>query len=400
MAKKRGMLAEINRQRRVHAQEQERLQRERHKAHAAAVKKHEQAQRAHEKALAQAAKADAAERKRLEKLAADAHVEAMNAEVEGKNAQLAEAIEELEGLLTATLDVDDYVDLESLKQPVPHAPFSRPDLEPQPLPPVVPPPPQPVYAAPEAPKGMGGLLGKKKYAEEVERAEAAYAEIKSQWDLDVAAHAEKRRETEIQHQQTESNRAMVKKQAHAAYVEECARLDSSAADRCREIDQLIANLGYGVPEAIEEYLSIVVSNSVYPESFDVSHDFEFSAEVAELSIQVTVPDPSILPTIKAYKYTKSTDLISSTDLSQKARKDLYASTIHQVALRTLHEVVEAERRGLIKTITLQVGTESPSPATGAMEFLPFVAVSAERDQFMSFDLSVVQTAASLEHLGA
>ena len=107
-----------------------------------------------------------------------------------------------------------------------------------------------------------------------------------------------------------------------------------------------------------------------------------------------------MPTIKAYKYTKSTDLISSTDLSQKARKDLYASTIHQVALRTLHEVFEAERRGLIKTITLQVGTESPSPATGAMEFLPFVAVSAERDQFMSFDLSVVQPAATLEHLGA
>ncbi|HEY9564096.1 MAG TPA: hypothetical protein VIR30_10040, partial [Nocardioides sp.] len=73
---------------------------------------------------------------------------------------------------------------------------------------------------------------------------------------------------------------------------------------------------------------------------------------------------------------------------------------HQVALRTLHEVFEAERRGLIQSISLEVGTETTDPATGIQGYVPFVAVAAERATFMAFDLSEVVPAATLQHLGA
>jgi len=38
--------------------------------------------------------------------------------------------------------------------------------------------------------------------------------------------------------------------------------------------------------------------------------------------------------------------------------------VHQVALRSFHEVFEADRRGLIRSISLEVGTETIDPATG------------------------------------
>ena len=43
------------------------------------------------------------------------------------------------------------------------------------------------------------------------------------------------------------------------------------------------------------------------------------------------------------------------------------------------EVFEADRRGLIKTISLEVGTNSIDPATGRPTYIPFVITAAERE---------------------
>lgn len=392
MAKKRGFLAELNHQKQLADKEREKRQKAAERERAAALKAFEKAQREEQRALAAAAKADADEKKRLEKLAQTAHVEAMTAEAASLNAGLEEQINLLEGLIAATLEVDDHVDLEALKRKAEHLSKHRPDLRPQPLPPSVPPPPKPQFVAPEA-GALGRVLGKNKHAEQVTLAEKAHAEAVARWEESVSRHHSERERVVAEHERVEAQRAAELQASYAAHVDEVER-DNQA------IDTLIANLGYGVAEAVEEYVSIVVSNSVYPEEFDVSHDFEFSGESAELAIRAVIPPPESMPTVKAYKYVKASDEIRATDLSAKARKDLYASAIDQVALRTLHEIFEADRRGLIQTISLEVGTSAPSPATGQPAFMPFAAVSASRDEFIEFDLSAVQPRATLEHLGA
>ena len=90
-----------------------------------------------------------------------------------------------------------------------------------------------------------------------------------------------------------------------------------------------------------------------------------------------MPGPSEIPEIKSYKYAKATDEIVSTSLSQKECRDRYAGAVHQVALRSFHEVFEADRRGLIKTISLEVGTDTIDPATGQRTYVPFVIAAAE-----------------------
>ena len=139
---------------------------------------------------------------------------------------------------------------------------------------------------------------------------------------------------------------------------------------------------------------------MYPKHFPVKHDFTFEPSTAEVKMRVDVPAPSKVPNIKAYKYTKSTDEITTTALSQKACKDRYSDAVLQVALRSLHEIFEADRRGLIKTVSLEVGATETIPATGRIEYVPFVAVAAERNSFTEFNLSAVVPAATLEHLGA
>ena len=74
--------------------------------------------------------------------------------------------------------------------------------------------------------------------------------------------------------------------------------------------------------------------------------------------------------------------------------------MHQIALRSLHEVFESDRRGLVSTITLEVGTNTIAPATGRETYIPFVSGAAERGAFLEFNLAAVIPGATLEHLGA
>jgi restriction system protein len=86
-------------------------------------------------------------------------------------------------------------------------------------------------------------------------------------------------------------------------------------------------------------------------------------------------------------------------MSDKECRERYASAVHQVALRSFHEVFEADRRGLIRTISLEVGTSAVDPATGVRGYIPFVVAAADRESFMAFDLSAVVPALTLERLG-
>lgn len=398
---RRGFFAELERQSRLAAQQTERAQRAAVREHNAAARRAEQAQRAAERAQAQASRATEAERKHLEKEARQAHIAAMEAEAAHLNAVLAEIYDDIDSVLKATLEVDDYVDLETLRTPADHPPFDRPDLEvPVPTPAPVPAPPEPQFAPPPPPSGLGGLFGKKKHAEAIASAESAHETALARWRTELDQTAKRREEAATQHAKAEADRVANLEEERARYAAECVAREVEAAERHKELDDLVTNLGYGTVEAVQEYVSIVLSHSVYPEHFPVAHEFSFDPITAELQLCALLPGPDKVSEVKAYKYTKASDSITSSMLPRKEVKERYARAVHAVALRSIHEVFEADRRGLIKTISLEVGTNTIDTATGKDIYVPFVAVGAERDAFLGFDLSAVVPAATLGHLGA
>lgn len=314
---------------------------------------------------------------------------------------LAEIYDEIDSLLAATLEVDDYVDLATLRIAAEHPPFDRPDLEaPIPAPAPIPEPLEPTMAIPDPPRGLAGLFRKKRHAEAVAKSHEAHKQALAAWRTNVEQVQVQRQAALEAHRQAEAKRVASLDSERIRYAKECTAREAEAAERTRHIDELIANLGYGTLDAVQEYVSIVLSNSVYPGHFAVTHEFEFDPSSAELQLCVLVPEPDTIPTIKAYKYNKSTDEIVETPLSQKLCRDRYASAICQVALRSLHEVFESDRRGIIKTISLKVGTEAIDPGTGTQAYVPFVVAAAERDSFLKFNLAAVVPALTLDRLGA
>jgi restriction system protein len=71
-----------------------------------------------------------------------------------------------------------------------------------------------------------------------------------------------------------------------------------------------------------------------------------------------------------------------------------------VAIRTFHEVFEADREGRIQTISLTVQTETANPATGLVDMFPLVAAAADRQEFSQHDLHNVDPAQTLAHMRA
>lgn len=396
---RQGLMAEFNRQIKASAREAERRQRTAVVAHNAAVREAEQARKAEERARAAAVQASSQERKRLEKEAAAAHVAAMQAEVDVRNAALAEIYDEIDSLLKATLDTDDYVDLETLRQVAVHPGFDRPNLEVSaPLPPSILEPPRPEMPAVDAPKGLIGR--KKKFEAAQAQAEAEFNAAMRSYEEEIRQLPQRREAAARAYANAEQRRQAELAREQARYADECAQREADVAEANQELDQLIANLGYGAADAVKEYVTIVLANSDYPEHFPVEHEAGFDPATAELTLSALIPPPNLLPTAQGFKHVKSADEIVEAPLSQKACKDRYLNAVRAVALRSLHEIFEADRRGLIKTIALEVATDTIDPATGQPARVLLAAVGAERDAFLAIDLAAVVPVATLSRLGA
>ncbi|MCX5286509.1 hypothetical protein [Streptomyces sp. NBC_00183] len=403
MGKRRGFFAELNYQ----AQQTEKRRRQQeaagHRAHLAAQRQAERATKAYERAQLAAARSSAAERKAAEREAARLHVESRLAEVESMNASLAGDLADIDGLLTWTLDMDDYVDLESLKiSAVEHPPFT-PGRMAVPAPSVPEPTyePEPVYEEPAAPGGLSAMLGgKKRHQQAIEGARTAFADAHRHWEqAKDAAHSSYVKKA-AQREKSEAKRVAELSAAEEKYKQECEKREADASAHNAEVAKLINDLAFDVESAIQEYVGIVLSNSVYPEVFPVEHDHVFNLASRELSLKVSVPEPSSIPAVKAYRYVKAKDEIASTNLPVREKKERYANAVWQVAVRSLHEVFEADRAGKVHSIALAVGVDTVDPATGRPATVPLVIVAADRETFNGFDLAKVVPQATLQHLGA
>ncbi|HEY5467556.1 MAG TPA: hypothetical protein VIK85_00440 [Coriobacteriia bacterium] len=325
----------------------------------------------------------------------------MAAEAERQNSELLQMYEAVDSLLAAVLSADVVVNLADMRAVATHPPFDRTDLEtPIPMPVPVVDAPEPVFAPPAPPKGILAAFGKKGHERAVATAVAAHEEAVAEWRSGLAHNESARQAAAGQYAESEAKRVQVLEIERARYAAECAAREEQVAEHNDALEKLIANLGYGTADAVEEYVSIVFSKSPYPPCFPAERHVAFDGATAELRLRVLMPGPDKVLTTSAYKYAKSADEIVASSLSQKACKDRYVGAVHQVALRSLHEVFGADTRGLIKTISLEVGTETIDPATGREVYIPFVAAGVERDSFAELDLSNVVPAAALGRLGA
>ncbi|NUT53182.1 MAG: restriction endonuclease [Saccharothrix sp.] len=403
MARRTGILVQMQRE---HA----RRQREQQRAAAAYVRQQQQAHRealrtaaAEHRYAEQMAKADVRARAEAEKKQKLAHIESQQALTEQYNADLVATVSELEGLLSATLEVDDYLDFESLKKQATHPPF-EPGALAVPLPRPVPEqlPARPVFEqfAPPPPSGLAKLLGGKAHQRDLARAGEQFTHADQLWQQHALAAQQRHVAADNAHRLAEQDRVNRLAAAEEAYRQQCAQRVQEADEHNADIDEFTRAFHAGEPQATVDYFTLVLANSDYPETFPQRYRIAYVPESKQLVIEYELPTMSCVPTEREFRYVRSKDEITSVARPAKDVKALYAGVVAQVTLRTVHEVFEADRSGVVDTLVFNAVVSTIDRGTGQEVSPCLVTLRTTRDVFDGVDLSRVDPLECLNRLNA
>ncbi|MGW3959750.1 hypothetical protein ACWED2_07995 [Amycolatopsis sp. NPDC005003] len=274
---------------------------------------------------------------------------------------------ELEQLLAATLEVDDFIDFDSLKRTAEHPPFQPgPIGRPTPPPQLENAPREPVFAqfAPPPPTGMAKVFGKGKHERDVLAAQQHFSQAHAAWQREVGAVQQRNAAAARKHQQAEHTRGEALKQAKAVYEEQCAEREREISAHNANVTALADAFARREPQAVLEYFTLVLANSDYPEKFPQQYRIAHIPESTQLVVEYELPDLTCVPAVREYKYVKSKDEVTSTARPARDIKALYGSVVAQIALRTLHEIFEADRTALVDTVVFNGMVTTTDPGTG------------------------------------
>lgn len=154
----------------------------------------------------------------------------------------------------------------------------------------------------------------------------------------------------------------------------------------------------GEPEAILDYCEMVLANSQYPEYFPQEWDLDYQAEGKLLVVDYSLPDIDTLPRTKAVKYIASRDDFSESTISDSVLNKLYDSLLYQIALRTIHELYEADKVDALESIVFNGWVNSINKATGQQENTCIMSLQASKGEFLAINLAHVDPKACFRQL--
>ena len=143
------------------------------------------------------------------------------------------------------------------------------------------------------------------------------------------------------------------------------------------------------PEAIQEYCDLVLLASSYPDYFPQSYELDFNSETGILIVDYQLPPKENIPTLEDVTYVQSRDEFKEKHLSQAALNKLYDSVLYQIALRTIHELSEADQVDALAAVVFNGRVRSIDPATGQERDACILSVQASKDEFLTINLAQV-----------
>jgi restriction system protein len=366
VANRRGLWAELQRER---ANRQRLELQARRAAERAAVKAARDRDQARRGALRQAA-ASERERKRL-------YIEERKAEAAAMAADLQARVAELDLVLASGLHQRASVSFSSLKHKAEMPSFDPGGLD-SPLA-----EPQWAQFAPRPPNAVGRIFGGgARYSREEAGARQAYEQERAR------------------HAAAESDRRRRLAERRRAYDRQAAAAARAVADHNAAVDQFEQDFRAAEPEAVAQFLTLVLDGSVYPEGFARRTRALYRPEPQEVVVEYELPPQSVIPVERDFKYVQTRDEIDTVARSVKEIKERYAYLIAMVALRTIHEIYAADQIGLVAVVTFNGHVSTKDPATGQPVRPCLISASAPRELFATFVLADLDPVRCLHKLNA
>ena len=242
--------------------------------------------------------------------------------------------------------------------------------------------PVPEAFTPPPLSGIGKVFGKGRY-------EQAFAEGRVRYEQAVEEHG--RRDA-----QRLAGLAAARAQRQAA----ADRADADARRQHEEVDALETSYLRGDVNAIVSYCSMVLESSPYPDGFSQKYRFAYVPESRQAVVEYNLPLVNVVPTVKLFRYVKTSDSIAESPRPQAQIKSLYGSVVAQTTIRTIHELFQSDHGRHLDAIVFNGVVDTTDPGSGRPIRPCLVTVRATRDVFEELDLGHVEPLACLRHLSA
>ena len=309
-------------------------------------------------------------------------------------------LDQLAGLLKATLDVDDTLNWEDLKD---KAPFS----ERKPVKPRAPTPPTLASEAPEP------SIHDQKYLPKLGILEWLIPSRKARVKA-AHQHAFEADHTNWLESRANAQQAyLAAQQAHAEAIELASeefkkqtnewehrrhQYNISKAEEHTQVDAKRAAYEALDPEAIIEYCDLVLSSSNYPAYLPQEFDLDYDASAKMLVVDYKLPAPEDLPRLKAVKFVPAREEFDDLNISDIQAQKLYDDVLYQITLRTIHELFEANKVEALEAVVVNGIVTALDRTTGKDVTACVLSLHAKRDDFLAINLEYVDPKACFKSL--
>jgi restriction system protein len=319
--------------------------------------------------------------------------EASLEEAERRTKEAQADLEKVENLLVYTTSIDDTIDWESLKKKdkFKESKPSRPEKETYKE---IPPSPDKLSSQFTPTFSSFENIFKSKREKKIKEYGKKYIKAVQEWE-------NLKKDVEIQNKKIDSNYEVVLKQwdDEVKKWEERKNLfyqnQTTYNDKIEKLKESYFNKDV---VAIVEYCEMVLNNSDYPDSFPKNFELEYNPANQILIVEYQLPNQENLPSIKEVKYVPSKKELKKYFLSEVQLNKMYDNAIYQIALRTIHELFEADAANVIAAISFNGWVDATNKATGIKENICILSIQTKKESFMQIQLANIDPKVCFKNL--
>ncbi|MGN0654273.1 MAG: hypothetical protein ACI4KD_05085 [Oscillospiraceae bacterium] len=181
-----------------------------------------------------------------------------------------------------------------------------------------------------------------------------------------------------------------KKEAIRGYLIEKEKFNTEKRRHNAEIKRLKKSYENGERSAVEKYSNIILANSSYPENFKPRNEISFNPYTSCVTVNMLFCGFKTFPDIMRYDFVIENKTVTEVRFPPDEKYKRYEKALLTAALRSVHELFEANYNGAVDKIILNGFVPANNNTmngfiSGAARCV--FAFSAEREQFEQLKLS-------------
>lgn len=165
-----------------------------------------------------------------------------------------------------------------------------------------------------------------------------------------------------------------------------------------KIDDSKAAYESKTPKAVQKYVQLVLGRSKYPASLSLAPQVQYEAQSKLMLAEVELPSIDQVPRVVEYVYSPSKDATLPKEMKQREFEEYYNSVLYQIALRTLHEIFEADYVQAVDTIGFNGYVSGFDTKTGKAFRNCVLSLQVNRAEFMELQLDRINPQACFRYL--